>query len=593
MAPENESGTPAGSGDSMDVHAVPGRPALIPAEDAIFDKRSLLIGLAVSALIAMAAFSYRFAVQPGTAKLPQPFEFTVAEPQVEEFKLREVQRDILQERREEVGARFSERDERPDLHFTTDPRETAPHAQEVIQSGNVTVDTARIEVGGTEVSIDMGPAEISQVTTTTQYALTPIAVDVGGAAADFIKYKDPAPRDRPATYFMNTAPRPGRNLRSLPRAFGDQNAPGSGQLGPLNINLNGTGEFFHVASKFGDVKAKTSVDGALHWLAIHQEPDGLWYAEKYGGEKNCSLAVTGLACLAFMGAGNTANRGEYSRNVRKGIEALLRNQAPDGALIGAGKSATSHVMYTHCINTIAVCEAYGRARDEKLMAAAQRAVTYLEKGVNPDGGWRYKPRYDSSDMSVTAWAMQALKTAKLAQLKFNSSVFSRGLVYLDGLTDKGAGADSSGAVGYEQAEGGRGRPALTCAGQLVRQFNGMGVKNPLLVGAAELTRRDPPDWRNKDFYYWYYATYAMHNMGGEYRLWWNKRIRDVLFENQIRSGEHAGSWDPLNDRWAHNNGSRVYTTALGALCLEVYYRYSEALTSFGSAPDLDELFFQP
>ena len=25
------------------------------------------------------------------------------------------------------------------------------------------------------------------------------------------------------------------------------------------------------------------------------------------------------------------------------------------------------------------------------------------------------------------------------------------------------------------------------------------------------------------------------------------------------------------------------------LCLEVYYRYSEALTSFGTAPDLDDL----
>ena len=91
--------------------------------------------------------------------------------------------------------------------------------------------------------------------------------------------------------------------------------------------------------------------------------------------------------------------------------------------------------------------------------------------------------------------------------------------------------------------------------------------------------------------YWYYATYAMHNMGGEYRVWWNKRIRDVLLENQCQSGEDAGSWDPKNDRWA-SRGGRVYTTALGALCLEVYYRYSKALDSFGVAPDLDDLFLQ-
>jgi hypothetical protein len=68
-------------------------------------------------------------------------------------------------------------------------------------------------------------------------------------------------------------------------------------------------------------------------------------------------------------------------------------------------------------------------------------------------------------------------------------------------------------------------------------------------------------------------------------------MRDVLVEHQSREGDLAGSWDPKGDNWAATGG-RVYTTALGALCLEVYYRYSEALNSFGVAPDLDELFFQ-
>ena len=88
---------------------------------------------------------------------------------------------------------------------------------------------------------------------------------------------------------------------------------------------------------------------------------------------------------------------------------------------------------------------------------------------------------------------------------------------------------------------------------------------------------------------WYYATYAMHNMGGEYRIWWNTRIRDVLLEHQSKSGHQAGSWNPEGDR---HTGGRVYTTALGALCLEVYYRYGDAVRSFGTAPDLDDLFFE-
>ncbi len=224
-----------------------------------------------------------------------------------------------------------------------------------------------------------------------------------------------------------------------------------------------------------------------------------------------------------------------------------------------------------------------------------KAVNFCEQAVNNDGGWRYTPKSDESDFSVTAWFLQALKTARLAQLKFDSAIFSQGLAYLNSVTDQGASKESSGAVGYQVSRtgggGGNGHPALTAAGMMVRQFNGTGVKNHLLVKGAELTQRDPPRWGNKDFYQWYYATYAMHNMGGEYRIWWNQRIRDMLLENQSHEGDTAGSWDPDRDRWG-KAGGRVYTTALGALCLEVYYRYSEALNSFGTAPDLDELFFE-
>ena len=79
----------------------------------------------------------------------------------------------------------------------------------------------------------------------------------------------------------------------------------------------------------------------------------------------------------------------------------------------------------------------------------------------------------------------------------------------------------------------------------------------------------------------------MHNMGGEYRLWWNRRIRDALLDHQSKRGHQAGSWNPKGERVG-----RVYTTALGALCLEVYDRYGEALQSFGTVPSVEELFFR-
>ena len=556
-------------------------------ENTVFDKRAMGVGLLVCALLFLLAVVWRFAAKTDSLKKAEEFQFSVAEHVVEEFQLRDPVRDIVKERPDNLAEAVLT-EEKPNIQITTAPRET-PVVQEVIQSRNVEINTPRIEVSATSVDIQDAPLEISMVSDTVTHALQPIAAD-SAAPADLFKYAEPTPRDRPQLYTMNAAPRPSKSLSALPKAFGEQDAPAVGKLGPANINLFGTGDFFRTMSRTGGVRARTAVDSALHWLAVHQENDGSWDATKFEGTQAGSLADTALSVLAFMGGGHTTRKGEYRRNVLKGLEHLMRHQRADGHIGQAGNN-----LYTHAICSIALSEAYGRARDERLGAAAQKAVNFCEKAVNADGGWRYTPKSDESDFSVTAWFLQALKTARLAQLKFDSAVFSQGLAYLDSVTDQGASRDSSGAVGYQVSRtaggAGNGHPALTSAGMMIRQFNGTGVKNHLLIKGAELTQRDPPRWSNKDFYYWYYATYSMHNMGGEYRIWWNQRIRDVLLENQNHEGDHAGSWDPDRDRWG-KAGGRVYTTALGALCLEVYYRYSEALNSFGTAPDLDELFFE-
>lgn len=552
----------------------------------IIDRKAVLIGIGIGALLLAFAVLWKLNPNAGALRQQDEFEFTVAEPELDDFDLDDPIRDLVKERTEEMMDEVEEI-ETPDIQISTDPTDASVE-QPIVQSTNVDIEAPQIDIAAIEIEIEDTPLEISETSEDVQFAFNTIAAD-SPDLADIVKLKELTPPDKPQLFTINRAPKPNRRLSVLPKAFGEQDVPTLGKLGDANINLFGTSDFMRTMERAGGAKTKAAVDAALHWLAIHQEPEGRWSAEKHDGQPPADTAVTALSVLAFMGAGHTTRKGEYRRNVLRGLEEIMRRQNEEGLITQQGTN-----LYTHSIATIALCEAYGRANDPRIGAAAKKAIRYCELAVNTDGAWRYTARGDESDMSVTAWFIQALKTAKLARIDFDNRVYSQSLSFLDSVTDQGASRRSSGAVGYTftagQHNSGNSHPALTSAGMLVRQFSGTGVKNHLLVKGAELTRASPPSWSAKDFYYWYYATYAMHNMGGEYRIWWNQRIRNVLLAHQSRDGDNAGSWDPKGGRWTAQGG-RVYTTALGALCLEVYYRYSEALNSFGTAPDLEELFF--
>jgi hypothetical protein len=80
------------------------------------------------------------------------------------------------------------------------------------------------------------------------------------------------------------------------------------------------------------------------------------------------------------------------------------------------------------------------------------------------------------------------------------------------------------------------------------------------------------NFESPDVYYWYYATQAMHHMGGEYWTRWNLLMRQAIPEQQIQTGANRGSWNPNRDLWGKSAG-RLFVTCLSTYILEVYYRH--------------------
>jgi hypothetical protein len=567
--------------------------------DSMFDKRSILIGIGLAALVLTTATVWKVAYHDHSKKLDKikDMVFEPKEPPKEKVEVKPPQQTLIRQELPDRPEMTEKEAETPNIQMTTVIKDVAA-PEEVVKSTTMDVQDVKIDFEKLDIKEPMDKAD--ETAAVKEEALTPIAV-LTEAAADIYAYKEPNPTAKADAGLFSKAPRPGSKTTVKLGAIGPQNADTIGELGPMDINLFGTGNSLSGMKRAG-FETQTAVDAALRWLALHQEPDGHWDARRWDAESapfdssnatakaTASIqkndgAATALATLALMGGGNTLRKGEYRDNVRRAVQHLIGVQNTKTGFF-------SENMYEHAIATIAICEAFGRAPDEKVGLAARKAVDACVSSPGKDGGWRYAPNPPSSDISVTSWFLQALKTAKLSNIKFDHAVFSRGVTYLDQVTHNGAMGNSSGAVGYEynpSLDYGNETPALTCAGMVIRQFNGMGVNHPLLKSAAEITKTKPPAWKEKDFYRWYYATYAMHNMGGEYRLWWNSLMRELLLNNQSKQGHQKGSWNPEREKWMQ---SRVMTTSIGALCLEVYYRYGEALQSFGTVPELDELIFQ-
>src|SRR5262249_15587316 len=95
---------------------------------------------------------------------------------------------------------------------------------------------------------------------------------------------------------------------------------------------------------------------------------------------------------------------------------------------------------------------------------------------------------------------------------------------------------------------------------------------PASAQAADFLLANDSDRGESNVYYWYYATLALYQHGGEPWLKWNGKMRDRIVGLQKSGGHQTGSWDPDGSLYGAKGG-RTYCTTLAALSLEVYYRY--------------------
>jgi prenyltransferase beta subunit len=299
-----------------------------------------------------------------------------------------------------------------------------------------------------------------------------------------------------------------------------------------------------------DEPTKKAIDKGLEWLASKQEQDGSFSDGPYAH----NTAITAYAMLAFMSQGHLPNQGLYGPEVAKAARFLVASARPnDGYLIGARGGN----MYCHGMATLALAELWGQTGDDELKPVVKKAVDLIVKCQNPQGGWRYEPAPTGADISVTIMQVMALRAAKNGGMHVPDATMKKAIAYIKSCYNPRVGGFS-----YQPGGGAPGF-ARTAAGMCVLFLSGEYEAKEIPEAVKYLQKNfDSP---MHFFYGQYYASHAMHQVGGKDWEDWYERLQKYFVPKQSPDGSWA--------RTGRYEVGPVYQTAIAVIALSVPAHY--------------------
>ena len=283
-----------------------------------------------------------------------------------------------------------------------------------------------------------------------------------------------------------------------------------------------------------DRTVRQAIDRALKFLAREQNKDGSWRSG--GGYGSYPVAMTGLAGLALCASGSTPSRGPYARNVRRAAKYILSQQQPSGLF--SAPSEESRSMYGHGFGLLLMAQVYGMEEDatkqRKIKQALRRAIMLIARSQSKDGGWLYTPDQTGDEGSVTVTQIQALRACRNAGLHVPKKTIAKAIRYIERSQNK------DGGISYSVRSRGS-RPAISAAACAVL-YNAGVYDSPMAAKCFTYCWRTcrPNGGRTRGhfFYAQLYMSQATWQKGDK---WWNQYYPHIK-QYLLRTQQGNGSW---------------------------------------------------
>lgn len=327
-----------------------------------------------------------------------------------------------------------------------------------------------------------------------------------------------------------------------------------------------------------DLETQRAVEGALRWLAARQVAEGADAGSWDAPRAEYRPATAALAGLAFLANGSTPAAGPYAPNVKLALRYVMGKMAPDGYL-GQGDPSG---MYIHAIGLLFGLSALGMTGDPDL---ERELAAWCERGIavsleacrvrrprEEQGGWRYTPYTNESDLSVTSWQLLALHSARQCGYDIPPGVMEDGLRYVRDAYQ--SLPDGSGGYLYRPGVSTRPEPSVTGAAMLVRSLLDRPDEERT-TAALKLLSRFPPAWGGEQYrHYFFFAAFyqaqGMFQVGGETWEAHRRAMREILLAHQ--AGDGSWPFPPDNTPQSRLAGP-AYPTAMGVLILSLDQQY--------------------